>query len=88
MTGQTLPPVSVAGVGAGTEEMSLQATKMLLSTSQLVSELILPTVNVYDLINAAQAWQLPVLTYLSTLAIYLVLSIVVINRREFFYGTN
>jgi hypothetical protein len=48
----------------------------------------LPTVNVYDLLNASQAWQLPVLTYLSTLAIYLVLSIVVINRREFFYGTN
>lgn len=88
MTGQTLPPVSVAGPGGGTDELSLQATKVLLSSSQVVSELVLPTVNIYDLVNSAQFWPLPVLTYCSTLAVYLLLSIMVINRREFFYGTN
>lgn len=88
MTGQTIPPVSVAGPSGATDELSLAATKMLLSSSQVVSELILPTVNVYDLMNTSQMWLSPVVTYASTLAIYLVLSIIVINRREFFYGTN
>lgn len=88
LTGQTLPPVSIAGSGAGTEEMSLQATKVLLATSQIVSELILPTVNVYDLLNSHSYWLAPVMTYASTLVLYLVLSIVAINKREFFYGTQ
>jgi hypothetical protein len=88
MTGQTLPPVSVAGASAGTDELSLQATKTLLSSSQLVSELVLPTVNVYDLLNSHQFWIAPVATYLSMLALYLVLAIAVTNRREFFYGSN
>jgi len=87
MTGQTIPPVSIAGA-SGTNELSLMATKTLLGCSQFVSELILPTVNVYDLVNAHNINALPILAYLSTLAIYIVLSIVVINRREFFYGTN
>ena len=88
MTGQTIPPVSIAGTAAGTDELSLFATKMLLLCSQMVSELILPTVNVYDLINAPQFQFAPIVAYASTLAIYILCSIVVINRREFFYGTN
>lgn len=88
MTGQTLPPVSIAGAGAGTDELSLQATKALLGTSQFVSELILPTVNVYDLLNTHQFWIAPIATYVSTLSLYILLSIEATNRREFFYGTN
>jgi hypothetical protein len=87
MTGQTIPPVSIAG-SAGTNELSMMATKVLLQSSHLISELILPTVNVYDLVSTHSFWPLTVLTYLSTLAVYIVLSVVVINRREFFYGTN
>jgi hypothetical protein len=87
MTGQTVPPVSIAG-STGTNEVSMMATKALLKSSQLISDLILPTVNVYDLFNTKQFWPLPVVTYLSTLAVYLVASVFVINRREFFYGTN
>jgi hypothetical protein len=87
MTGQTVPPVSIAGA-TGTNELSMMATKTLLSCSQMISELILPTVNVYDMLGANHFWPLPFITYLSTLAVYIVLSIVVINRREFFYGTN
>jgi hypothetical protein len=87
MTGQTVPPVSIAGT-TGTNELSMVATKILLSASQFISNLILPTVNVYDLIGAHQFWPLPVITYISTLVVYIVLSVVVINRREFFYGTN
>jgi hypothetical protein len=88
MTGQTLPPVSVAGASPGTDELSLQATRILLGSSQVVSEFILPTINVYDLLNTHQFWLAPVATYLSMVALYLVLSIAVTNRREFFYGTN
>lgn len=88
MTGQTLPPVSIAGASAGTDEMSLQATKMLLGSSQLVSEFVLPTVNVYDLLNTPQRWLQPLATYTSTLALYLVLAIAVTNKREFFYGNS
>lgn len=88
MTGQTIPPVSIAGSAGGSNELSMVATKALLSSSQMVSELILPTVNVYDLINAHQLQLLPIACYLSTLAVYLLCSVLVINRREFFYGTN
>jgi hypothetical protein len=87
MTGQTIPPVSIAGA-TGTNELSMMATKSLLSSSQLISQLILPTVNVYDMVGSPHFWPLPLATYLSTLTVYIVLSIVVINRREFFYGTN
>ena len=88
MTGQTVPTVSVAGAGPGSDELSLQATKALLSSSQFVSDLILPTLNVYDLINGHQMWLGPIATYLSTLSLYIILSVHVTNRREFFYGTN
>jgi hypothetical protein len=88
MTGQTVPPVSIAGAGAGTDELSLQATKLLLAASHLVSELVLPTVNVYDLLNTHQLWIGPVVAYMSALTLYLALAIDVTNRREFFYGSN
>jgi len=87
MTGQTVPPVSIAGA-TGTNEISMMATKTLLSCSQMISELILPTVNVYDMISTQNFWALPIITYASTLAVYIVASVLVINRREFFYGTN
>jgi hypothetical protein len=88
MSGQTVPPVSIAGAGAGTDELSLQATKLLLAASHLVSELVLPTVNVYDLLNTHQLWIGPVVAYMSALTLYLALAIDVTNRREFFYGSN
>ncbi len=89
MAGQTIPPVSVAGPNpTGIDELALQSTKFMLSTSQLLSDLIIPTINVYDALNGSQWPIVPVLSYLSTVALYLLFSIAVTNRREFFYGSN
>lgn len=89
MAGQTIPPVSVAGPNpTGIDELALQSTKVMLTTSQLLSDLIIPTVNVYDALNTSQLPLVPILSYISTLALYLVFAVAVTNRREFFYGTN
>lgn len=89
LTGQTIPPVSVAGPAATeVDDMSIEGTKLLLTTSQVVADLILPTLNIYDMVNAGQISIVPVLAYVSTLSLYLILSITFANRREFFYGTS
>ncbi|MBZ0187848.1 MAG: hypothetical protein K8F91_16500 [Candidatus Obscuribacterales bacterium] len=89
LTGQTVPPVSVASSGSdGMASLSIEATKFMLSMSQHISHLILPTVNIFDMINAPVFKMTPILAYLSTVALYLVLAIQVTNKREFFYGTN
>lgn len=89
MAGQTIPPVSVAGPNpSGIDELALQSTKVMLSTSQLLSDLIIPTINVYDALNGNQLPLVPILSYVSTLCLYLLLAMSATNRREFFYGTN
>lgn len=89
LTGQTVPPVSVAGAGAGNlQDLSVATTKIMLSMSQHVADLILPTVNVYDLITAPRLLISPVIAYISALSLYLALAIHVTNRKEFFYGTH
>ncbi|MCA9804030.1 MAG: hypothetical protein KC777_18805 [Cyanobacteria bacterium HKST-UBA02] len=89
LAGQTIPPVSVAGMASGgIESLSIEATKLMLSASQYISYLILPTLNVYDLMTASSFAVLPYLSYASTLALYLLLAIAVTGRREFFYGTK
>lgn len=89
LAGQTIPPVSVAGpTPSGVDELALHSTKIMLDTSQLVADLIIPTLNVYDLLNLSYFPLTPILAYISTLVAYLVLTIAVTNRREFFYGTD
>lgn len=87
LTGQTIPPVSVAGAG-GIQDMSISATKMMMDMSQTIGQLILPNVNVYDLITGSQFSISPILAYVCAVVLYLTFSIAVINRREFFYGTT
>ncbi len=89
LAGQTIPPVSVAGVSAGaTGDLSIEATKLMLSMSQYISTLILPTVNVYDLISAASFNWSPLIAYISAVSLYLLFAIAATSKREFFYGTN
>jgi hypothetical protein len=89
LAGQTIPPVSVAGPHpTGADQMSLDATTALLNASQYIADLVLPTLPLYDMINAQQFAIGPVLAYLSTLVLYLVFAIAITNRREFFYGTS
>lgn len=88
LTGQTVPPVSIAqstGVGS---DLSIEATKLMISGSQYLSDFVLPTVNVYDFVNSRTWPILPVVSYLSAMTAYLALSIVVTNKREFFYGAK
>ena len=89
MAGQTIPPVSVAGPNpSGIDQLSIESTKFMLSASQVLSDLIIPTINVYDAMNSSQWPLVSILSYVSTLALYLLFAIAVTNRREFFYGTN
>ena len=89
MLGQTVPPVSVAGPqAAGVDQLALDSTKILLDCSAYLGDLVLPGINVYDLLNARLPSFLPIIAYISTLVIYLTGAIVSTNRREFFYGTN
>ena len=89
LLGQTLPPVSVAGpVLTGADAVSLEGTRIFLDSSKLIGDLLLPTINVYDSLNATIFPWSQLLAYLSTLVIYLVAAIAVINKREFFYGSN
>lgn len=89
LVGQTLPPVSIAGPNMpGADQVSLGATDLLLKASQFVGDIILPTIHVYDSMNAAQFPWASVVAYASTLLIYLVGAIAVTNKRDFFYGTN
>lgn len=89
LAGQTIPPVSVAGLSSGgIEDASIGATKLMMYLSQFVADLILPTVNVYELANATTFSITPVLFYVFALSLYLVFAIAATNRREFFYGTN
>jgi hypothetical protein len=89
MLGQTVPPVSVAGPqAAGVDQLALDATKILLDSSACVGDLVLPGVNVYDLLHANAPALLPLTAYFSTLVIYLTGAILATNKREFFYGTN
>lgn len=89
MLGQTVPPVSVAGPQAeGVDQLALECTKILLDCSGYLGDLILPGINIYDLLHSHALGILPVVAYFSTLAIYLTGAIVATNRREFFYGTN
>lgn len=87
LAGQTIPPVSVAGMTAA-GDLSIEATKFMLSASQYIADLILPTVNVYDLISAKVLPLSPLLAYCSAVTIYLTFAIASTNKREFFYGTN
>ncbi len=89
LVGQTLPPVSIAGPNmSGTDQVSLGATDLLLKTSQLVGDFILPTIHVYDAANAAVFPWGSLFAYISTLLLYLVGAIAITNKRDFFYGTN
>ncbi len=88
LTGQTVPPVSVAGATCSANEISTNATKLLISGSQFISELILPTVNVYDLFNKEELPFAPLVAYASAICMYLSLSIIVTNKREFYYGAK
>ncbi len=89
MLGQTVPPVSVAGPQAsGIDQLAIECTKILLDCSASLGDLVLPGINVYDLINSHTLAVLPVVGYFSTLLLYLTGAIVATNRREFFYGTN
>ena len=89
MLGQTVPPVSVARTRIqGLDKLPLEATKVMLDSSQMLGDLILPGVNVYDMINSANLSTLPLIAYFSTLLLYLTFAVVATNRREFFYGTN
>jgi len=89
MLGQTVPPVSVAGPSAGgVDQLALDATKILLDGSGYIGDLVLPGVNLYDMLHAHAFSILPLVAYFSTLLIYLTGAIVSTNRREFFYGTN
>jgi hypothetical protein len=87
LTGQTIPPVSVAGAG-GIQDVSISATKFMMDMSQTIGQLILPTVNVYDLITSEHFSFGPILAYACAVVLYLTFAVAVINRREFFYGTN
>jgi ABC-2 family transporter protein len=89
MTGQTIPPVSVAGAAGGAvQDLSIESTKVMLSCSQYIADLVLPTINVYDLATSSSFSILPLIAYASALTLYLTMAIHVTNRREFFYGTN
>jgi hypothetical protein len=89
LAGQTIPPVSVAGSGGGAiKDLSIEATKFMMTGSQYIADLILPTVNVYDVMNSPQAAAASLLAYSSAVTLYLVWAIWVTSRREFFYGTN
>lgn len=89
MLGQTVPPVSVAGPQIeGVDKLALDATKVLLDSSQAMGDLVLPGINIYDMINSSRFSILPPVAYFSTLMLYLALAISATNKREFFYGTN
>jgi hypothetical protein len=88
LAGQTIPPVSIATGGSGIQDLSIEATKIMLSLSQLAGQAVLPTLNIYDLLSAPSTALSPLLAYFSMVTLYLVAAIKVINRREFFYGTN
>jgi len=68
--------------------VSLEGTRIFLETSKFIGDLLLPTISVYDSLNATVFPWSQLLAYLSTLVIYLVAAIAVINKREFFYGSN
>lgn len=87
LAGQTIPPVSVAGMSAG-GDLSLEATKFMLSVSTYIADLILPTVNVYDLLSTRVFSFTPLIAYVSTVTLYLTFAIATTNKREFFYGSN
>jgi hypothetical protein len=90
MLGQTVPPVSVAGPQAagGVDQLALDATKIMLDCSAFIGDLILPGINVYDLLHSHVMSALPLVAYFSTLLVYITGAIISTNRREFFYGTN
>lgn len=89
MLGQTVPPVSVAGPQIeGVDSLALDATKILLDSSQAMGDLVLPGINIYDMINRSHISLLAPVSYFSTLLLYLTLAVVATNKREFFYGTN
>jgi hypothetical protein len=89
LVGQTLPPVSISQPNMpGTDQISLGATDLLLKSSLLIGDIILPTIHVYDAMNAAQFPWVSFVAYASTLLIYLTCAIAVTNKRDFFYGAN
>lgn len=89
MMGQTVPPVSVAGPQAeGVDQLALEATKIMLDSSGYIGDLILPGINVYDLLHSHVFSILPAIAYFSTLSIYITGAIISTNKREFFYGTT
>lgn len=89
MLGQTVPPVSVAGPQAsGVDQLALECTKIMLEASGTIGDIVLPGVNVYDLMHSQTLSLLPLVGYFSTLVLYLTGAIVATNKREFFYGTG
>lgn len=89
LTGQTLPPVSVAGPQmSGVDATAIEGTRLMLDASKLIGDIILPTINIYDSVNAPYFPWLAVVSYLSAVVLYLALAVAVVNRRDFFYGTN
>lgn len=89
LAGQTIPPVTVAStIGGGDMALSIAATKFMINMSQQVANLVLPTLNLYDLVNASSFQFTQILSYFTALTVYLFLSIAATTKREFFYGTN
>ena len=89
LSGQTIPPVTVADAGGGgAVALSIASTKFLINMSQHVGNLVLPTLNIYDLVNARQFNLVPFLSYFTALSTYLLLGVTATSRREFFYGSK
>lgn len=88
LAGETIPPVSVAGPDGGIQDLSIEATKFMVSSSSYIGNLILPTVNVYDLMSSPAGAPTALISYASAVTLYLVCAIWATTRREFFYGTN
>lgn len=89
LSGQTIPPVTVADAGGGgAVALSIASTKFLINMSQQVGNLVLPTLDIYDLVNAHKLNFVPFISYLTALSCYLLLAVAATSRREFFYGTK
>lgn len=89
LAGQTIPPVTVASAtGGGAQDLSVNATKVMINMSQQIGDLVLPTLNVYDFAHTTSVEVIPILSYLTAVAVYLFLAVSATSKREFFYGTN
>lgn len=89
LVGQTLPPVSIAHFNtSGENAISLLTTDILLKASQWIGDFVLPTIHIYDSINAIRFPWLSLVSYTSALTLYLTAAIWITNKRDFFYGSD